>query len=100
MRIIYDPKKRDKTLADRGLDFEHAAEVFAGTVLNVPDMRVDYGEDRYNTYGLLHGRMVAISWTQRGELCRIISMRKCNEREQARYAAQLAPSDRRAADGE
>ena len=30
MQIEFDPDKRDKTLMQRGLDFAHAGEVFAG----------------------------------------------------------------------
>ena len=30
MQIEFDPDKRDKTLAERGLDFAQAGEVFAG----------------------------------------------------------------------
>jgi uncharacterized DUF497 family protein len=30
MAISYDPAKRDETLAERGLDFADAEEVFAG----------------------------------------------------------------------
>lgn len=33
----------------------------------------------------LDGRMVVMVWTLRGEARRIISLRKANEREQARY---------------
>jgi uncharacterized protein len=32
MRISFDPAKRLRTLADRGLDFEDAAIVFDGTL--------------------------------------------------------------------
>jgi uncharacterized DUF497 family protein len=39
----------------RGLDFQDAAKVFAGLTLTLPDERQDYGEDRYQTYGLLDG---------------------------------------------
>jgi uncharacterized DUF497 family protein len=85
VRIIYDPAKRDKTLEERGLDFEDAAKVFAGPQLTLSDERRDYGEIRYLTYGLLDDRMVAVVWTLRGEDRRIISMRKCNDREQALY---------------
>jgi len=38
MGIIYDSAKRDKTLDERGLDFELAAEVFAGMTLTQPDL--------------------------------------------------------------
>jgi uncharacterized DUF497 family protein len=30
MAITYDPAKRERTLRERGLDFEDAAAVFAG----------------------------------------------------------------------
>jgi uncharacterized DUF497 family protein len=34
IKITFDPAKRDWTLRERGLDFEHAAEVFAGPTLD------------------------------------------------------------------
>ena len=86
MRIEFDSDKRDKTLAERGLDFARAGEVFAGVHATFTDERFDYGEPRFNTVGLLDGRMVVLAWTPRGEVRRIISMRKANEREQARFS--------------
>ena len=53
MGISYDAEKRDWTLRERGLDFEDAAHVFAGTTLTIEDDRKDYGERRYQTMGLL-----------------------------------------------
>jgi uncharacterized DUF497 family protein len=35
MRVTFDPAKRNKTLADRGLDFSDAAIVFAGMTLSL-----------------------------------------------------------------
>jgi uncharacterized protein len=88
MAITYDPAKRKWTLRERGLDFEDAATVFAGWTLDIPDLRRDYGERRINTVGYLKGRMVIVCWTPRGEDRRIISMRKANDREKARYQKQ------------
>ena len=85
MAITYDPAKRDATLRERGLDFKHAAKVFAGWTIDIPDLRREYGENRINTVGYLDDRMVIVCWTRRGRDRRIISMRKANEREQARY---------------
>ncbi|NML16416.1 BrnT family toxin [Azohydromonas caseinilytica] len=51
--------------------------------------RQDYGEQRTITFGLLHGRMVALVWTPRGAARRIISMRYANEREVARHRTLL-----------
>jgi uncharacterized protein len=52
MRITYDPAKREKTLRERGLDFERATDVFAGLTIDIPDLRHDYGERRINSVGI------------------------------------------------
>ena len=91
MLIEFDTDKRNKTLAERGLDFSRADEVFAGSVLRWADERFDYGETRWITitFGLLDTRFVVLVWTPRGEARRIISMRYANEREIARHAKIL-----------
>ena len=58
MRITFDPAKREKTLAERGLDFADAVYVFAGVTLEVEDTRKNYGEPRIICYGFLAERMV------------------------------------------
>lgn len=85
MQIEFDAAKRDKTLAERGLDFARAAEVFGGIHLTAPDSRQDYTEDRFITMGHLDERLVVLVWTPRDEVRRIISMRKANDREKAFY---------------
>jgi uncharacterized protein len=86
MRITFNRAKRQSTLRERSLDFKDALRVFAGRTLDIEDRRRDYGEVRMLTFGHLAGRMVMVVWTPRGkETRRIISMRKCNDREQARY---------------
>jgi uncharacterized protein len=89
MRITYDPAKRAKTLADRGLDFADAATVFAGVTLEFADNRKDYGETRIICFGYLEDRMVVVGYTPRGAGRHIFSMRKANEREQGRLAPLL-----------
>lgn len=89
MRITFDPIKRDKTLAERGLDFQDAAADFAGITVEVIDGRKDYGERRIICYGLLHGRVVVVGYTPRGTARHIFSMRKANDREQTRLAPYL-----------
>ena len=89
MRITYDPAKRAKTLADRGLDFEDAALVFDGVTVEVEDTRADYGERRIVCFGSLHGRVVVVGYTPRGAVRHVFSMRKANSREQARLAPYL-----------
>lgn len=89
MKISYDPAKRERTLAERGLDFEDAAHLFAGTTITALDDRKEYGEQRFQTFGLLNGRLVTLVWTPRGDVRHIISMRKCNDREKEKYRRQL-----------
>jgi uncharacterized DUF497 family protein len=89
MRINFDPAKRAKTLADRGLDFEDAALVFAGVTFEIEDLRKDYGESRIICYGLLAGRMVVIGYVPRGNTRHVFSMRKANDREKERIAPLL-----------
>ena len=86
MRITFDPAKRDKTFRERGLDFEDAAIVFAGTTVEVEDTRRSYGEPRIICYGLLAGRLVVIGYTPRGATRHVFSMRKANDREKAHLA--------------
>jgi uncharacterized DUF497 family protein len=89
MRLTFDSAKREKTLAERGLDFARAREVFEGVTVTRDDSRLDYGERRHVTVGVLDGRIVVVVWTQRGQARRIISMRKANEREIAKFVQDL-----------
>ena len=89
MTISYDPNRRLATLRDRGLDFDDAAEVFDNFTLDILDERFDYGEERILTIGRLRGRMVVVFWTRRDEARHVISMRKANAREQARFGKRL-----------
>jgi uncharacterized DUF497 family protein len=84
VRISYDPAKRQKTLDERGLDFEDALVVFEGITFEVEDDRKDYGEIRMICFGLLYDRLVVVGYTPRGSVRHIFSMRKANEREKAR----------------
>ena len=85
MRVTYGGAKPASTLAERGLDFEDALHVFAGLHWTAEDRRFSYGETRLQTVGFLAGRMVMIVWTPRGDARHVISMRKCNDREQKAF---------------
>jgi uncharacterized DUF497 family protein len=86
VRLTYDPAKREKTLRERGLDFEDALIVFEGPTVEIEDTRKDYGERRVICYGLLEGRVVVVGYTPRGAVRHVFSMRKANDREQTRLA--------------
>jgi hypothetical protein len=89
MDIEFDEEKRRQTLEHRGLDFADAASVFDGPELTSLDDREDYGENRFQTVGRLDGRLIMVIWTLRGKTRRIISMRKCNAREQRKFGKRV-----------
>lgn len=89
MKISFDPAKRLKTLQERGLDFADAAQVFDGPILTREDDRFDYPEARFQTFGLVNDHLVMMVWSPTEEGMRVISMRKCNDREQKAYARRL-----------
>jgi uncharacterized DUF497 family protein len=87
--LEYDARKRYKTLVERGLDLARASEIFECAHFTAEDDRADYQEARFITVGRLDGYMVVTVWTHRGEARRIISMRKANDREKAKYNGRL-----------
>jgi uncharacterized DUF497 family protein len=87
--MIFDPSKREATLAERGLDLRDVALVFADTTFEVEDDRRNYGEKRIVCFGLLRGRMVVVGYTPLRADRHVFRMRKANDREQTRIAPLL-----------
>ena len=82
MRFTWDEKKRKANLKKHGLDFKNAHKIFAGATFSIPDIRNDYGEDRFATLGLLEAEVVVIVHAEYENEIRIISMRKGTKNEQ------------------
>lgn len=85
----WDEAKRQANLRKHRLDFADAEAVFAGQTVTLEDVREDYGEQRFLTFGVLQGRVVAIAHTESREVIRIISMRKAGKHEERSYFAQI-----------
>lgn len=87
MKLSWDEAKRTMTLAERGLDFAFAGQMFHESNYNytIEDLRRDYGEKRYISFGLTNKRLCVVVWTPRGDGRHVISMRKANEREQESF---------------
>jgi uncharacterized DUF497 family protein len=83
--VSFDPGKRAATLKHRGLDFADAGLVFAGRTVTIPDIRRDYGEDRFITAGHLSGRCAVLVWTPRDGARRMVSMRLAHAEEEASW---------------
>ena len=90
MKFEWDRRKNEHNIRERGLDFADAAEMFDGPMLVAPDTREDYGEPRYVGLGLIRGRLMVSVFTERtSDTIRIISLRKADAREQAKFKKTL-----------
>jgi uncharacterized DUF497 family protein len=90
MGFEWDEAKRLANLDKHGIDFIDVSEVFDGDIVTVEDERYSYGEQRFVTFGLLQGRVIAVVHTDRGESIRIISARKATKYEQRTYFQELS----------
>lgn len=88
-RVTFDPAKRAWTMEHRGLDFADAGEIFDGPEFTQQDDRFEYPEPRFQSYGILKERLVMIAWTPIPGGIHVISMRRCNDREQRKFASRL-----------
>jgi uncharacterized DUF497 family protein len=81
MDIEWNDAKRKQTLDERGLDFADFALVDWDHAITDIDDRKEYHEIRYVTVAPIHNRLCVIAWCFRGDVTRVISMRKANKRE-------------------
>jgi uncharacterized protein len=89
--LTYDAEKSRRNEVTRGMPF-HLAEAFDwSTALIVEDARKDYKERRYQALGLMNEQLHMLVFTPRQSAVHVISLRRANQRERARYAAQAKP---------
>ena len=81
MKIEYDESKSRQNVERRGIHFADAMELLSGPHVLLQDARRDYGEMRLVAYGLIRDRMPVCVYTLRGDVYRIISLRKASRRE-------------------
>ena len=90
MAFEWDEAKRATNFRDHGVDFEDAALIFAGPVIEADDTRVDYGEPRLRAVGLVEGEFFMVAYTWRGLNRRIISAWRLDDDGRRRYEAILS----------
>jgi uncharacterized protein len=81
----WDEEKRLSNITKHGIDFIGIETVFDGEIITILDDRFEYGEDRFITFGLLDGRIVAIVHTETSTTIRMISQRKAPTNEEENY---------------
>jgi len=88
-KFEWDETKRKSNINKHGIDFADAPLIFDGYTLTIEDNRYYYGEERFVTFGLLDGRVVAVVHAETEELIRIISIRKATRYEEKEYLSQI-----------
>jgi uncharacterized DUF497 family protein len=80
--LEWDEEKRQRNIAERGIDFVDAVEVLLDPKMTLyRDVRKNYGENRFNAYGISKGRHLRICFTPRNGKFRIITIFKVHEKE-------------------
>ena len=85
----WDEAKRQRNIRSHGLDFVGAEAIWDNFTVTREDLRQDYGESRWVTFGLLAGDVVVLVHTERAGEMHIISLRKA-EKYEARYYLEIA----------
>ena len=89
MKTTYDPVKSFVNVRKHGLHLSLAEAIDWSEVMCAPDDRSDYGELREIGYAPIGQRLFCVVFTQRGDVFRVISLRKANNREMTRYEKAL-----------
>ena len=85
----WDESKRRRNIKLHGLDFEGADTIWDNFTVTREDIRADYGEKRFVTFGSLSGDVVVLVHTERNHEMHIISLRKA-EKYETRYYFEAA----------
>jgi uncharacterized DUF497 family protein len=85
MRFEWDQSKERTNIAKHGLNFQTAALDFLDpNLLEFEDLGL-YDESRWNVIGMVEGRVLFVTYTERGDRIRIISARGAEPHERRRY---------------
>ena len=79
----WNPKKRESNLRDHKIDFEDVREILDGYTFIRRSDRHD--EVRYQIFGHVQEREVAVACAIRGTVCWLISARRATRREKSQY---------------
>ena len=86
MEFEWDENKNKSNHEKHGIDFNDAKDVFKDDNSKVsPDLRKDYGENRWKIIGKIYGSIISVIYTIRDKAIRIISARKASRKERDEY---------------
>ena len=84
MDYEFDPAKDAANFERHGLRLSEFAGFEAEPAV-VEDRRKDYGERRLRAFGRIDGKGYCLAFTMRAPVLRLISFRRCHEKEMRRY---------------
>jgi uncharacterized protein len=97
MQIEFDPAKDRINRAKHGVGLAAAALILATPAVQWMSLRERHGEVRYVAVGLLDGVEFSCVFTMRGQVARIISVRRSRHEERDRFwkvrRPQVRPPD-------
>ena len=86
MEFEFDPAKDEANLAKHGLALGFAPAVFAADDhVILASFRTSDGQERYKAIGLVDAKLFTAIHTWRGEVVRLISVRRSNANERRDY---------------
>jgi uncharacterized DUF497 family protein len=84
----WNENKHQKNIKEHeNINFHDAITAFGDPEIKIyPDTRKDYGEERFNAYGISDGRRLRVCFTMRGEnTIRIINAFKVHKKEWVKH---------------
>jgi uncharacterized DUF497 family protein len=90
VQVEWDEEKREENIRKHGIDFAGVETLFEGFTATIEDDRLDYGEQRFVTFGVMEGRVAAVVHTEQSDTIRIISIRKATKREEQGYFSTIS----------
>jgi uncharacterized DUF497 family protein len=92
MRFEWDPEKNRANVEKHGIDFSDASRLFEG--LHVTGQSTQrHEEPRMIAIGVVNGREIAVVYTLRGTVRRIISARRARTNERKQYWEAIQKRD-------
>lgn len=90
LRFEWDPRKAEWNLKMHGVSFREATSVFRDPLsITISDPDHSDSEARFVDLGVSHrGRVLVVSYTERGDNIRIISARRATRQEQRQYESE------------
>jgi uncharacterized protein len=89
----WDPRKRERCFAERGIDFLDAIRVFDSAYIELSAASTT--ERRIRTVGVAEGRTLTVVWTLRNGMRRIITVWPASRKERRLYHEFIEDSKNR-----